>query len=110
MVLHKSYSLRVATCERLCTQTFAQANCDTFKGFFNLLNIYATSRNINIALIKMVVPKSKTQSEDSCLNSDFSNTTISQDSQIPDNFTISNRFDWNDQEQGSILEQGILIS
>ena len=55
----------------------------------------------------MVVPKSKTQSEDSCLNSNFSNTTISQDSQILDNFTISNRFDWNDQEQGSILEQGI---
>ena len=56
----------------------------------------------------MVVPKSKTQSEDSCLNSDFSNSTISLSSQIPDNFTISNRFDWNDQEQGSILEQGIL--
>ena len=55
----------------------------------------------------MVVPKSKTQSEDSCLNSDFSNSTISYNSQIPDNFTISNRFDWNDQEQGSILEQGI---
>ena len=56
----------------------------------------------------MVIPKSKTQSEDSCLNADFSNSTILDSSQIFDNFTISNRFDWNDQEQGSILEQGIL--
>ena len=56
----------------------------------------------------MVVPKSKTQSEDSCLNADFSNSTILDSLQISDNFTISNRFDWNDQEQGSILEQGIL--
>ena len=56
----------------------------------------------------MVIPKSKTQSEDSCLNGDFSNSTILDSSQISENFTISNRFDWNDQEQGSILEQGIL--
>ena len=55
----------------------------------------------------MVIPKSKTQSEDSCLNADFSNSKILDSSQISDNFTISNRFDWNDQEQGSILEKGI---
>ena len=56
----------------------------------------------------MVVPKSKTQSEDSCLSADFSNSTILDSSKISENVTISNRFDWNDQEQGSILEQGIL--
>ena len=75
-----------------------------------MLNIYATSRNINIALIKMVVPKSKFQSEDSCnLNADFvhANTTISESATILENSTA--RFDWNDQEQGSILEKGIFI-
>jgi len=70
-------------------------------GFLNLLNIYATSRNINIALIKMVFPKSKTQSEDSCLKNDIIhvNSTISEN-ELSGN---DSRFDWNDQEQGSIL-------
>ena len=93
---------------------WAISKCETLKGFFNLLNIYATSRNINIALIKMVVPKSKTHSDENCLTNEF---------QKFQNFTSSNtsysklvdssemvedlRFNWNDQEQGSILEQGI---
>ena len=81
-----------------------------------MLNIYATSRNINIALIKMVVPKSKIQSEDSCLTTDVyeQNSTISSSNTTSSNSISSNitemfdsRFDWNDQEQGSILEQGI---
>ena len=83
-----------------------------------MLNIYTTSRNINIALIKMVVPKSKIQSEDSCLategleqNSTISSSNTTSSNSISSNITemFDSRFDWNDQEQGSILEQGILI-
>ena len=63
----------------------------------------------------MVVPKSKIQSEDSCLATDvYENSTISSSNTTSSNSISSNvtemvdsRFDWNDQEQGSILEQGI---
>ena len=64
----------------------------------------------------MVVPKSKIQSEDSCLaidvyeqNSTISSSNTTSSNSISSNVTemVDSRFDWNDQEQGSILEQGI---
>ena len=59
----------------------------------------------------MIVPKSKIQSEDSCIATEGfeQNSTISSSNKTSSNKTemVDSRFDWNDQEQGSILEQGI---